>query len=331
MKWKIGNITIKNQIVLAPMAGVSNPSYMKICEEMGLGYAITELISSEAIVRNNKKTFEMLNGIEELKIPVAVQLFGGNPKVMAAAAKIIVEKYNIKIIDINMGCPVPKVAVRSQAGSGLLKDLDKIYEIVSTVSSSVDAIVTVKIRSGWDSNSINAVEVAKIIEKAGAKAITVHPRTKSQGYSGKADWNIIKEVKQNVTIPVIGNGDIKSPELAKKMLDETGCDAIMIGRALLGNPWLIKNTINYFENKPEDIVSVEEKIDICIKHLLLLEKNRGERTACLEIRNHLNWYFKGIKSFSKIRTKLYQTTNIHDIISILNEVKENKIWLEKKN
>jgi len=235
MKWKIGNITIKNQVVLAPMAGVSNPSYMKICEEMGLGYAITELISSEAIVRNNKKTFEMLNGIEELKIPVAVQLFGGNPKVMAEAAKIIVEKYNIKIIDINMGCPVPKVAVRSQAGSGLLKDLDRIYEIVSTVSSSVDAFVTVKIRSGWDSNNINAIEVAKIIEKAGANAITVHPRTKSQGYSGTADWNIIKEVKQNVTIPVIGNGDIKSPELAKKMLEETGCDAIMIGRALLGN------------------------------------------------------------------------------------------------
>ena len=331
MKWKIGNITIKNQVVLAPMAGVSNPSYMKICEEMGLGYAITELISSEAIVRNNKKTFEMLNGIEELKIPVAVQLFGGNPKVMAEAAKIIVEKYNIKIIDINMGCPVPKVAVRSQAGSGLLKDLDRIYEIVSTVSSSVDAFVTVKIRSGWDSNNINAIEVAKIIEKAGAKAITVHPRTKSQGYSGTADWNIIKEVKQNVTIPVIGNGDIKSPELAKKMLEETGCDAIMIGRALLGNPWLIRNTINYFENKPEENVSVEEKIDVCIKHLLLLKKNRGERTACLEIRNHLNWYFKGIKSFSKIRTKLYQTTNIHDIISILNEVKENKIWLEKKN
>ena len=331
MKWKIGNVEIDNKVVLAPIAGVSNPAYMKICEEMGVGYAVTELISAEAIVRENKKTFEMLNGINDLKIPIAVQLFGGKADVLAEAAKKIVDRFDIKVIDINMGCPVPKVAVRSQAGSGLLRDLDKIYEIVKCVVEAVSVPVTVKIRSGWDLESINACKVAKIIEKAGAKAITVHPRTRSQGYSGKADWSIIKKVKETVTIPVIGNGDIKSGADAKKMLLETGCDAVMVGRAALGNPWIIKNILNYLENKPQIEVTVEEKIDMSIKHLLLLGKYHSEKEACLEIRNQLNWYFKGIKSFNKIRTKLYQINNIHDIISILNKAKDDKIWLEKKN
>ena len=322
MKWKIGNIEIKNQIVLAPMAGISNPSYMKICEEMGVGYAITELLSAEAIVRENKKTLEMLNGIDKLNIPVAIQIFGSDAATMAKAAQIITNLHQKVLIDINMGCPVPKVAVRAQAGSALLKDPDKIFDIVSSVVSAVNVPVTVKVRSGWDSNHINAVEVAKVIEKAGASAICVHPRTRSQGYSGKADWNIIKEVKENVSIPVIGNGDIKSPEDAKRMLEETKCDAVMIGRGVLGNPWLIKNIVNYLDGKEVIDVSIVDRIDMCLKHLKLLDSLKNEKLACLEIRNHISWYFKGIKGANELKNKVYQTTNIHDIILLLNEFKE---------
>ena len=243
MKWKIGNIEIKNQIVLAPMAGISNPAYMKICENMGVGYAITELISAEAIVRGNSKTLQMLNGIEQLNIPVAVQIFGNNCGALARAAQILVDNFKIRIIDINMGCPVPKVAIKNEAGSALLKYPDKIYEIVQAVKNSVDVPVTVKIRSGWDEKNINCTQVAKICEKAGADAIALHARTRTQGYGGNADWNLIKMVKENVKIPVIGNGDIKSCYDAKKMLEQTGCDAIMIGRGCLGNPWLIKELV----------------------------------------------------------------------------------------
>ena len=322
MKWKIGNIEIKNQIVLAPMAGISNPSYMKICEEMGVGYAITELLSAEAIVRENKKTLEMLNGIDKLNIPVAIQIFGSDVATMAKAAQIITNLHQKVLIDINMGCPVPKVAVRAQAGSALLKDPIKIYDIVSSVVSSVSVPVTVKIRSGWDSKHINAVEVAKIVEKAGASAICVHPRTRSQGYSGKADWNIIKEVKQSVSIPVIGNGDIKCPEDAKKMIDETNCDAVMIGRGVLGNPWLIRNTVSYLDGGEITLPSINDRIDMCLKHLELLKSLKSEKVACLEIRNHISWYFKGICGANELKNKVYQTSNIHDIILLLNEFKE---------
>ena len=322
MEWKIGDLQIKNQVVLAPMAGISNPAYMKILSVMRCGLAITELISSEAIVRGNKKTFEMLNGIDTIDMPVGVQIFGSDPDVMARAAKIIADRYNISLIDINMGCPVPKVAVRAAAGSGLLKFSDRIYNIVSSVVKAVSLPVTVKIRSGWDSEHINAVEVAKIIEKAGAKAIFVHPRTRSQGYSGNADWSIIGEVKNNVLIPVIGNGDIKTVEDAKRMLDETKCDAIMIGRATMGNPWIIKNTVSYLNGDSLTIPTPVQKIDMCLKHLNYLCSFRNERLACLEIRNHIAWYLKGINGSSDVKKKVYKTHQVCDIISILNEFKE---------
>ena len=318
MKWKIGNVEISNQIVLAPMAGICNSAFRRICKEMGCGLVYAEMVSDKAITFKNKKTLDMLY-MTEYERPLAQQIFGSDKDSFVESAKYIYETMHPDIIDINMGCPVPKVAVRSQDGAALLLHPEKIYDIVKSVVDAVPIPVTVKIRSGWDSEHINAVEVAKVVEKAGASAICVHPRTRKQGYSGKADWSIIKAVKEAVSIPVIGNGDVKTPDDFKRMLDETGCDAVMIGRGILGNPWLIKNILLFLAGKDMIDVSIKDRIDICLKHLEYLKDLKNEKLACLEIRSHIGWYFKGIKNANVLKNKVYQCDNIHDIICLLKK------------
>lgn len=320
--WKIGNVEIKNQIVLAPMAGICNSSFRKIIKQMGCGLIYAEMVSDKAITYNNQKTIDMLY-MEEEERPVTQQIFGCDKDSFVEAAKYIEKTMHPDIIDINMGCPVPKVALRAQAGSALLKDISKIKEIVSSVVEAVSVPVTVKIRSGWDHDHINAAEVAKACEESGASAICIHPRTRSQGYDGHSDWQIIKDVKQAVKIPVIGNGDIKTIYDAEKMIKETKCDAIMIGRGVLGNPWLIKQIDNYLNKSIMiDNPTNEEKVDMAIYHLNSLSKQKEEKIAILEIRNHIAWYLKGITGANEIKNKVYKSNSINDIIIILEDYKK---------
>lgn len=319
--WKIGNIEIKNQVVLAPMAGICDNAYRTIVKEMGAGLICAEMVSDKAIYYNSKKTLEMLY-MDEKERPISQQIFGSDVESFVYAAKYIEENMKPDIIDINMGCPVPKVALRAQAGSALLKNPEKVYEIVKNVVEAVKVPVTVKIRSGWDSNSINAVEIAKVIEKAGASAITVHGRTRAQGYSGKADWNIIKEVKENVTIPVIGNGDIKTCYDAKKMLEETKCDAVMIGRGCIGNPWLIKETVDYLESGIEPIKPTSiERIDMILEHLNRLIETKSEKQALLEIRTHIGYYLKTVPNSSELKNNIFKTKEINELKNLLERFK----------
>ena len=316
--FKIGNVEIKNRIVLAPMAGISNTSYRKIIKEMGAGLIYAEMVSDKAIVYKNDKTFDLLK-MDEKERPISQQIFGSDINSFVEAAKAIENEMHPDIIDINMGCPVPKVAVRAQAGSALLKDPDKIYEIVKAVVEAVDVPVTVKIRSGGDENSINAVEVAKKIEQAGASAIAIHARTRSQGYSGKANWDIIRKVKESVSIPVIGNGDVTSCYLAKQMLEETKCDAVMIGRGVLGNHWLIKECVEYLESGKEPVPpTAEEKIAMLKRHFDLLLQDKPEKPAVLEIRSHALWYVKGLPNSAEIKNRICSTKDKNEIFEILD-------------
>ena len=317
--FKIGNVEIKNNVVLAPMAGICNSAYRRIIKQMGAGLIYAEMVNDKAIVHENKKTIDMLYMTEEER-PISQQIFGSDVDSFVASAKMVYEKMKPDIIDINMGCPVPKVAVSAEAGAALLKNPEKIKEIVSAVVKSVPIPVTVKIRSGWDKNSINAKEVAKICEQAGASAICVHGRTRTDRYLGHSDWNIIKEVKESVNIPVIGNGDIKTVYDAKRMIDETGCDAVMIGRSALGNPWIILDTFNYltYGILPKEVTK-QEKIDMCIKHLNYLLEFKPEKVAVLEMRSHIAWYLKGVEGAREIKNELFKAQTKDEIINILNE------------
>ena len=319
MKWNIGNVEIKNNVVLAPMAGISNSAYRTIIKETGAGLIYAEMVSDKAISYESKKTIDMLY-MTDMERPIAQQIFGSDKESFVKAAKYIEKTMKPDIIDINMGCHLPKVAIKNQAGSALLKNPEKVYEIVSSVVNAVNVPVTVKIRSGWDNNSINAVEIAKMIERAGASAITVHPRTRAQGYTGNADWNIIKAVKENVTIPVIGNGDIRSCYDAKRMLDETKCDAVMIGRGVLGNPWLIKECVEYLATGKEPIkVSLKEKMDMVKRHYKLLEETKGEKLALLEMRTHAAWYLKGLENSTKLKEAIFKTKTKEKFLKLIDD------------
>lgn len=321
--FQIGNVKIKNNVVMAPMAGISNSAYRTIIKDMGCGLIVAEMVSDKAIAYGNKKTVDMLY-MTDYERPLSQQIFGSDTHSFVSAAKFIESNMHPDIIDINMGCPVPKVALSAQAGSALLKDPDKVYSIVKSVVDAVSVPVTVKIRSGWDSNHINAVEIAKIVEKAGASAITVHGRTRVQGYSGAADLDIIKKVKESVSIPVIGNGDIRSCYDAKHMIDYTKCDAVMIGRGILGNPWLIKECVDYLEKGilPKK-VSIQEKFAMIKRHLDLLLKTKPKKVALLEIRTHIAYYLKGIPGAKELKSQIFKTNSQEEIINLLDNFLEN--------
>lgn len=323
MKLKIGNVELDNQIVLAPMAGITSTTFRSICKSMGASLVVGEMVSDKALIYESKKTFDLLK-MSEMERPISQQLFGGDPDTMEKAAKIIEDVMHPDIIDINMGCPVPKVAIKNNAGSNLLKDPKRAYEVVKAVVSSVSVPVTVKIRSGWDEKSVNAVEIAKLCEKAGASAITVHGRTRKQGYTGVADWNIIKEVVNAVNIPVIGNGDIKSCYDAKRMLEETGCDAVMIGRASLGNPWLIKECVDYLENGtiPKE-VSIKEKLDMIRYNIKELIKEKGEFVGILELRTQIMYYLKGLPNTKELKLDICKCKYEDELLKVLDEYEKS--------
>lgn len=318
MKWKIGNVEIENQLVLAPMAGITNEAFRSICKEMGAGLVVCEMISDKALSFHNAKTIKM-TGVSQNEHPLSMQIFGADKETLVYAAKWIYENTDADIIDINMGCPVNKVAKRAGAGSSLLRDPNKVYEITKAVVESTPLPVTVKIRIGWDENNINAVENAKMIEKAGACAIAVHGRTRAQMYSGHANLDVIKDVVEAVNIPVVGNGDIVDGPSALHMLEYTGCKAIMIGRGALGNPWIFKEINAYFAGKEFKRPSKEEIYNMIVDQYERLLKLKGERLALLEMRSHVGWYLKGMQGSAQIKNKANQALSFEEVKKILKE------------
>ncbi|UXR49869.1 tRNA dihydrouridine synthase DusB [Staphylococcus simulans] len=325
--WKIGDVEIDNRVVLAPMAGVCNSAFRLTVKEFGAGLVCAEMVSDKAILFNNPKTMNMLY-IDENERPLSLQIFGGEKESLVEAAVYVDQNTTADIIDINMGCPVNKI-IRCEAGARWLLDPNKIYEMVSAVVEKVNKPVTCKMRIGWDDDHIYAVENAKAAERAGASAISLHGRTRVQMYEGKADWDIIRQVKEAVNIPVIGNGDVTSPELAQKMLDETGVDAVMIGREALGNPWMIYRTVHYLETgELMDEPTVKEKVEIALLHLRRLVELKGEKVGVMEMRKHASWYLKGVKGNGKARKALNQANTEQEMIDILQNF-EKEITADK--
>lgn len=308
-----------NRVVLAPMAGICNSAFRLTVKEFGAGLVYAEMISDKGIVQRNRKTLDMLY-IDEREYPLSLQIFGGDKENLVEAAKYVDKNTNADIIDINMGCPVSKI-IKCEAGAKWLLDPDKIYEMVSAVTDAVDKPVSVKMRIGWDEEHVFAVKNAQAAERAGASAIAMHGRTRVQMYEGKANWDILKEVKENISIPFIGNGDVETPEDAARLLNYTGADAVMIGRAALGNPWMIYRTVEYLKSgKLTAEPSVREKVDVCLLHFERLMQLKGEKVAVLEMRNHTSWYLKNVRGNGKARNLINKAQTAAELRMILNEL-----------